>query len=73
MKDENNLSYAIKMVGKSKDEGMVNNLLDYLMGEMDGIPKEPIWTFKLYLELNNYKQASKIAIIIVSNELDLGN
>lgn len=42
------------------------------MGETDGTPKDPLWTFKLYLELGNYRQASRIAVIIASGEQEEG-
>lgn len=42
------------------------------MGETDGTPKDPLWTFNLYLELGNYRQASRIAVIIASGEQEEG-
>jgi hypothetical protein len=36
------------------------------MGEIDNVPKEPLWTYKLYRALGNLKNAAKIAITIAS-------
>jgi WD repeat-containing protein 19 len=54
----------IEMVGRVKIDPLTHELVDYLMGEKDGIPKEPQWTFKLYRAIGNTRQAVKIAITI---------
>lgn len=54
----------IEMVGKVKIDPLTHELVDYLMGEKDGIPKEPQHTFKLYRAIGNTRQAIKIAITI---------
>ncbi len=51
----------IDMVAKVKMDALTHELVDYLMGEVDGIPKEPQWTFKLYRAIGNVKQAVKMA------------
>ena len=61
------------MVSKIKIEQLTHELVDYLMGETDNIPKEPTWTFKLYRAIGNVKQAVKIAINISQQEQELGN
>lgn len=43
----------IDMVSKVKMEALTHELVDYLMGETDNIPKEPQWTFKLYRAIGN--------------------
>lgn len=58
----------IDMVSKVKIDSLTHELVDYLMGETDNIPKEPQWTFKLYRAIGNVKQAVKIAINISSQE-----
>lgn len=40
----------IEMVAKVKLEALTHELVDYLMGETDGVPKEPQHTFRLYKE-----------------------
>jgi WD repeat-containing protein 19 len=61
------------MVGRVKLDSLTHELVDYLMGEKDGIPKEPQHTFKLYRAIGNTKQAIKIAITIANQEQELGN
>ena len=63
----------IEMVGRVKIDPLTHELVDYLMGEKDGIPKEPQHTFKLYRAIGNTKQAIKIAITIANQEQELGN
>ena len=43
------------------------------MGETDGQPKDPIYTYKLYRILKNYRNAAKIAVTIASQEQEAGN
>lgn len=45
----------IEMVSKVKIDSLTHEMVDYLMGETDNIPKEPQWTFKLYRALGNVK------------------
>lgn len=63
----------IEMVAKVKLDALTHELVDYLMGETDNIPKEPQWTFKLYRAIGNVQQAVKIAVNIAVQEQELGN
>lgn len=72
--DENEaLSLAIDVVASSNDESLANQLIEYLLGEIDGIPKEPKYLFRLYMARKQYKEASKSAIIIANEEQVNGN
>ena len=63
----------IDMVAKAKLDALTHELVDYLMGETDNIPKEPQHTFKLYRALGNTTQAVKIAVNISQQEQEIGN
>ena len=63
----------IEMVSKAKVEALTHELVDYLMGETDNIPKEPQYTFKLYRAIGNTQQAVKIAVNIAQQEQEIGN
>lgn len=63
----------IEMVAKVKLDPLTHELVDYLMGETDNVPKEPQWTFKLYRAIGNVGQAVKIAVNIATQEQELGN
>lgn len=63
----------IDMVAKAKLDALTHELVDYLMGETDNIPKEPQHTFKLYRALGNTAQAVKIAVNISQQEQEIGN
>lgn len=65
---EQRIPDMIEMVSKVKHEALTHELVDYLMGETDNMPKEPSWTFKLYRAIGNVKQAVKIAINISQQE-----
>lgn len=67
------LTRAIDVVGKARNDMLTHTLIDHLMGENDGIPKDPNHIFRLYMALGNYAQAAKTAIIIARQEQELGN
>lgn len=61
---EEEMDQAIQVVGKAKNDMLTHTLIDFLMGETDGVPKDPNYIFRLYMALGNYEQAGKTAIII---------
>ena len=48
------IDYAIETIGKAQDENLTHQLIDYLMGEIDGIPKDAKYLFRLYMALKRY-------------------
>lgn len=64
---------AIDVVGKSQNETLTHQLIDFLVGEKDGVPKDPNYIYRLYLALKKYEDAAKTAMIIARQEQDLGN
>ena len=70
---ESSIPDMIDMVAKAKLDALTHELVDYLMGETDNIPKEPQHTFKLYRALGNTTQAVKIAVNISQQEQEIGN
>ncbi|KAJ0402088.1 hypothetical protein ATCC90586_000273 [Pythium insidiosum] len=70
---DSELSKAIDVVGKARNDMLTHTLIDHLMGETDGIPKDPNHIFRLYMALGNYPQAAKTALIISRQEQELGN
>ena len=70
---EAEMDQAIQVVGKAKNDMLTHTLIDFLMGETDGVPKDPNYIFRLYMALGNYLQAGKTAIIISRQEQELGN
>lgn len=55
-------------VGSAKDEVLTHQLIDFLMGEADGIPKDAKYLFRLYMALNQFKEAARTAVIIAREE-----
>ena len=46
----------LQLAAKNKsNENLVQELLDYLLGQTDGEPKDPIYTYELYKILENFK------------------
>uniref|UniRef100_A0A7N8WU58 WD repeat-containing protein 19 n=1 Tax=Mastacembelus armatus TaxID=205130 RepID=A0A7N8WU58_9TELE len=64
---------AIETVGQAKDVNLTNQLIDYLMGETDGMPKDAKYLFRLYMALQQYREAARTAIIIAREEQCAGN
>jgi WD repeat-containing protein 19 len=70
---ESQIERAIAVVGRARSDMLTHTLIDYLMGESDGVPKHPNYIYRLYMALGNYPQAVKTAIIIGRQEQELGN
>ncbi|XP_036187361.1 WD repeat-containing protein 19 isoform X4 [Myotis myotis] len=72
---ENNaaIEMAIETVGQAKDELLTSQLIDHLMGESDGMPKDAKYLFRLYMALKQYREAARTAIIIAREEQSAGN
>ena len=50
---------AIEVVGRARSDMLTHTLIDFLMGETDGVPKDPNYIFRLYMALGNYPQAPR--------------
>ncbi|CAM9233510.1 unnamed protein product [Chrysoparadoxa australica] len=70
---EKQVDAAIGVVGKARNDILTHTLIDFLMGETDGVPKDPNYIYRLYTALGNYSQAGKTAIVIARQEQDIGN
>lgn len=64
---------AIEVVGKSQNDSLTHQLIDFLLGEKDGMPKDPNYIYRLYMALRKYEDAAKTALIIAKQEQDMGN
>lgn len=72
--DENEaITIAIDVIASSNDEVLANNLIEFLLGESDGVPKDPKYLFRLYMARKEYKDAAKTAVIIANEEQINGN
>jgi WD repeat-containing protein 19 len=67
------LSLAIDCVATSNDEKLVHQLIEFLLGENDGTPKDPKLLFRLYMARKQYREAAKTAVIIANQEQLAGN
>lgn len=72
--DENTaLSLAIDCVASSNDDRLTNQLIEFLLGEFDGTPKDSKYLFRLYMAKRQYREAAKAAVIISNQEQITGN
>ncbi|XP_073252735.1 WD repeat-containing protein 19-like [Porites lutea] len=71
--DGESIELAIETVGQAADEVLTHQLIDFLMGEADGIPKEAKYLFRLYMALKQYREAARTAIIIAREDQNAGN
>uniref|UniRef100_A0A0N4ZGZ8 TPR_REGION domain-containing protein n=1 Tax=Parastrongyloides trichosuri TaxID=131310 RepID=A0A0N4ZGZ8_PARTI len=71
--DEDALIIAINCVADSKNITLQDTLLNYLMDNTNGVPKDPKLIFKFYISVSKYKEASKVAVIISDTEQSKGN
>lgn len=72
--DENEaLTTAIDVIASSRDESLEKQLIEFLLGETDGVPKDAKYLFRLYMARKMYKEAAKSAIIIANEEQINGN
>ena len=67
------IDIAIEAVGASQDDGLTSQVIDYLMGEVDGIAKDAKYLFNLYIALKHFPEAARTAVIIAREEQTNGN
>ncbi|GFR90645.1 WD repeat-containing protein 19-like [Elysia marginata] len=67
------IELAIETVGRANDDMLTKQLVDFLMGDVDGTPKDAKYLFRLYMALKKYGEAARTAIIIAREEQNAGN
>lgn len=67
------LSLAIDCVASSNDDRIATQLIEFLLGETDGKPKDPKLLFRLYMARKQFKEAAKTSVIISGQEQIAGN
>ncbi|XP_057660350.1 WD repeat-containing protein 19 [Diorhabda carinulata] len=72
-KEKEAITTAIDVVASSNDNSLASSLIEFLLGESDGIPKDPKYLFRLYMARKQFKEASKSAVIIANEEQINGN
>ncbi|KAI0219651.1 WD repeat-containing protein 19 [Lamellibrachia satsuma] len=73
VEDSAALTMAIETVGQANDDQLTRQLIDFLMGEIDGVPKDAKYLFRLYMALKQFREAARTAIIIAREEQNAGN
>lgn len=67
------ITMAIDVVASSGDDSLSGSLIEFLLGESDGLPKDPKYLFRLYMAKKQFREASKSALIIANEEQINGN
>lgn len=67
------LSLAIDCVASSNDDKLSGQLIEFLLGEADGKPKDPKLLFRLYMARKQFREAAKTSVIISNQEQIAGN
>ncbi|GAB0091086.1 WD repeat-containing protein 19 [Sergentomyia squamirostris] len=62
------LSLAIDCVATANDDHLTSQLIEFLLGETDGVPKDPKLLFRLYMAKKEFREAAKAAVIIANQE-----
>ncbi|CAG9791778.1 unnamed protein product [Diatraea saccharalis] len=66
------IGVAIDAAAASDDERLSRRLIEFLLGETDGTPREPRHLFRLYMARRQFTEAAKTAVIIVGAECGRG-
>lgn len=67
------ISLAIDCVTASKSDRLSSELIEFLLGEVDGLPKDPKFLFRLYMAQKRFADAARTAVIIGNQEQLSGN
>ncbi|XP_034825348.1 WD repeat-containing protein 19 [Maniola hyperantus] len=66
------ISVAIDAAAASDDERLTRRLIEFLLGEADGNPRDPRHLFRLYMAKKQFMEAAKTAVIIAGAECSAG-
>uniref|UniRef100_A0A0R3RUL2 WD repeat-containing protein 19 n=1 Tax=Elaeophora elaphi TaxID=1147741 RepID=A0A0R3RUL2_9BILA len=66
--DTQAMNTAIACVVEARDADLSSRMIDYLLGEVDGIPKNPKFLFKYHISMKRYREAAKTAVVIATEE-----
>jgi WD repeat-containing protein 19 len=71
--NSDSIDFAIEIIGEANDDNLTRKLIEFLMGEHDGVPKDAKYIFKLYMSMKQYKEAARTSILIAREEQAQGN
>ncbi|KJH41946.1 hypothetical protein DICVIV_12076 [Dictyocaulus viviparus] len=71
--NHDSLLLGIDCVAAAGDSKLTSKFTDYLMGEVDEIPKDAKYLFRLYVALGMTKEAATTAIVIARQEQEHGS
>ncbi|XP_077544266.1 intraflagellar transport protein Oseg6 [Haemaphysalis longicornis] len=71
--DDEPISLIVQAAAAAADDQLTRQVIEFLMGETDGMPKDFKHLFRLYMGLGQYREAGKTAVIIAREEQNVGN
>jgi WD repeat-containing protein 19 len=70
---EGAIDRMIELVVKYRENNTLQQMvMDYIMGDVDGKPKDAMYAYRLYRQLGNLKAAARIAVTIASEDQEAG-
>lgn len=67
------IELAIEAAAKCKDDSVIARVIDFLVGDVDGVARDFKYLFRLYMKLGHYRDAAKTAVTIANEEIASGN
>lgn len=67
------IELAIEAAATSKDDSVIGKVIDFLVGDVDGVARDFKYLFRLYMKLGHFKDAAKTAVTIANEEQATGN
>ncbi|XP_037504482.1 WD repeat-containing protein 19 [Rhipicephalus sanguineus] len=71
--DDEPINLIVQAAAAAADDQTTRQVIEFLMGETDGVPKDFKHLFRLYMGLCQYKEAGKTAVVIAREEQNAGN
>ncbi|XP_064075717.1 WD repeat-containing protein 19 [Vanessa tameamea] len=66
------ITIATDVVAACDDDRLTRRLIEFLLGEVDGNPRDPRYLFRLYMAKKQFTEAAKTAVIIAGAECGAG-
>lgn len=73
VQEQESVLAAIKVVSDSNSDSLASQLINFLLGADEGLPKDPKYLFQLYMSREMYKEAAKTALIVSGQEQKAGS
>ncbi|XP_032511924.2 WD repeat-containing protein 19 [Danaus plexippus] len=66
------ITVAIDSAAASDDDRLTRRLIEFLLGDLDGNPRDPRHLFRLYMAKKQFTEAAKTAVVVCASECAVG-